>query len=491
MAESYAELVGGLGGSVRYRALRYRARDLAPDLAPELRVDGRRAKLHDISLTGAAYSPSEPELPEVGSKLPVTLMLGEKAAFRSEAEVVRSEARPGRSKVAVRFLDRLLEVGELRRLHDRLDFDAAVAKGLDAYGAVGRDYRGICAEAALFLQHWRRVLDARERQLRGSGARADGELEAMERSAEAVMRPEWERIRTEGNRRAMELLDAPEALLAAKRMTETLVTPHLRPSPFLWRCYEKPLGYPGDYVAMGWMYDRPRLAESVFGRILDQLGLDERLAATVPARKELLARYLSGTVAQAAPAEGARILSLGAGPAREIEDYLEAARGLPRVVFTLVDQDEGALAHAHERLRRAALAHGDAVEVHCRYLSFRQLFSNPEMIAELSGQDLVYSAGLFDYLPEPIARQLIARCIGLLRSGGRLAVGNAAEDPQVRWVPEFVLDWHMLYRTEAQMRDLASDLGDEVEVRYEPDPSGAWHFLTVQRCGGVAAPERR
>ena len=56
MTESYSELVGGLGRSVRYRARRYRARDLGPDLEAELRVDGRLVKLRDVSLTGAAFS---------------------------------------------------------------------------------------------------------------------------------------------------------------------------------------------------------------------------------------------------------------------------------------------------------------------------------------------------------------------------------------------------------------------------------------------------
>ena len=150
------------------------------------------------------------------------------------------------------------------------------------------------------------------------------------------------------------------------------------------------------------------------------------------------------------------------------------------MVFALVDQDEGALAHAHARLRRAALHHGDRVDIQCRYLSFRQLFSNPELMAELSGQDLVYSAGLFDYLPEPVAGELLRCCAGLLRAGGRVAVGNAAEDPQVRWVPELVLDWHMIYRTEAQLRALAPELDGPYRVGCERDPSGAWHFLTLE-----------
>ena len=50
-----------------------------------------------------------------------------------------------------------------------------------------------------------------------------------------------------------------------------------------------------------------------------------------------------------------RLASVGAGPARELEEYLSEAEPKVPLVISLVDQDEDALAFASERLRRVAL----------------------------------------------------------------------------------------------------------------------------------------
>jgi hypothetical protein len=60
-----------------------------------------------------------------------------------------------------------------------------------------------------------------------------------------------------------------------------------------------------------------------------------------------------------------------------------------------------------------------------------------------------------------------------------LVVGNAAAAPDVRWVPEFVLDWTMVYRTEADLHALARDFADRAQIEMECDDSAAWLFLVA------------
>jgi hypothetical protein len=67
----------------------------------------------------------------------------------------------------------------------------------------------------------------------------------------------------------------------------------------------------------------------------------------------------------------------------------------------------------------------------------------------------------------------------LLRKGGRLVVGNAAAGPGVRWMPEFVLDWTMIYRTEPELLDLARDFADRAQIEIDSDDSAAWLFLVA------------
>ena len=92
---------------------------------------------------------------------------------------------------------------------------------------------------------------------------------------------------------------------------------------------------------------------------------------------------------------------------------------------------------------------------------------------------MIYTAGLFDYLNEKVGRTLMNGCFGLLREGGRLVVGNAAAGPDVRWMPEFVLDWTMVYRTESELRGLARDIDPRSRIEIDSDESAAWLFLVA------------
>lgn len=73
-----------------------------------------------------------------------------------------------------------------------------------------------------------------------------------------------------------------------------------------------------------------------------------------------------------------------------------------------------------------------------------------------SHYDLVYAAGLFDYLPQRTAQRLVEAMFRLLRPGGELLVTNfVPEVPDVGYM-ECVMDWHLIYRTPEDMLNLAA-----------------------------------
>jgi trans-aconitate methyltransferase len=233
------------------------------------------------------------------------------------------------------------------------------------------------------------------------------------------------------------------------------------------------------------MYEDVMRGESIFARVMHQLGREERLAATVRDRKNFLVRELLAEMERqrAGPNSEIRVANIGSGPAREIEEFLLKVRLEKRLHVTLVDQDQGALEFAHERLRRAALPHGDRVEIRCLFVSFKHLLANAELVDEVREQDLIYTAGFFDYLPNPVASVLLTRLVSLLRERGRLLVGNAVDATHVKWVPSFVLDWEMIYRTPDEMRALAEPVAGQCLLDIDFDGSAAWQFLSAQRIG--------
>jgi SAM-dependent methyltransferase len=370
----------------------------------------------------------------------------------------------------------------LQSLGQDVLFRDALSQGAATYSAVPDGYRRALSEVLIVLSHWRRLLRQREQELSTSTTQAqETGIRELEELAEEQIRRDWSRVHFVANSEAAAAYQSREAFLASKRLTELLVTPILMGAPIWRRGYEKPRGYPGDFELMNFMYDDARLGASTFDRVMHQLGREERLAATVRNRKD----YLIGHIRETARTTSGRgdpthVMNIGVGPARELEEFLSKEDLHGPLTISIVDQDESALAFAQEKIRRASLRHRDRVSLRCRHVSFKQLLTHPELIKEVRGQDLIYSAGLFDYLSEGVAQTLVANLVELLKQDGRLLIGNAADDDAVKWVPEFVLDWRLIYRTPDDMLRLAANVSEVSKLEVQHDSSRAWNFLVVR-----------
>jgi trans-aconitate methyltransferase len=82
--------------------------------------------------------------------------------------------------------------------------------------------------------------------------------------------------------------------------------------------------------------------------------------------------------------------------------------------------------------------------------------------------DLIYSAGLFDYLPAKTASGLLDRLLGMLAPSGRLIVGNYAPENYGRGYMEGMMGWSLLYRSEADLEALLQPKGEYRVYRDEP-----------------------
>jgi len=487
MNHAYEDLSGGVGRSAYFRARRYRARAVMNQLAPEVLLGDVSVSLYDFSSTGLAVRvPEMPKQIALGTIVPLSLRLNRVSAFSGHGQVVRAQGGTRWMTLGVKLLDGVLDPAELKTTHDRLVMEEAVARGASHFLSVSPQYRQLCGDAAFFLNYWR--LNLGHLETGGTGGISGQLASEIEGAAEKRMREEWGLLRARGNELTGSLSSDDPTFVATKRYTEILLTPLTLGAPIWKRAYEKPLGYPGDYELMTYMYDDVRRGETAFDRVLHQLGREERLAATVPSRKNLLLRVIQETVRKGKEkgVDRVNLLSIGAGPAREIEEFLvSSAEAGPPLLVSLIDQDEEALSYACERMQRALLRSKQRVEIRPRYIAFNQLLARGDLLEELRGQDLIYSAGLVDYLSDRVAQGLLALCYELLAPYGLLLLGNALVAPDVRWVPEFILDWHMIYRSEAELRTIGSVLSGGAKVSTKADQSSAWCFLSVEKPPSV------
>lgn len=477
----YEDLSGGTGRNVYYRPQRYRAETLFGSTRPTVRVGELDGELVDLSVSGMALKMRSGKL-RSDAPLPVELWFNEEKAFSAHAEVVRIDRARGR--VALRFIDSVPHIASLRALAADKQARAAIRQGSAIYDRVPAEYHAAVYGAVRFLSHWQAFLKDREEEIRRL---AEGEqqsrIDELERLAEERMRREWRAVHGRANEAAERVLTAPDLVTPSKRLTELLVTPLLLTAPIWRQAFLKPLGYPGDFQFMNCIYDGARAGDSVYARIMHQLGREEVLAATVLDRCQFLIREIRHTIEQtlARRASQVRICSIGAGPARELEAVLLAGNVPAKLSVWLVDQDENALGFAYERLRRASRSCGADLEINCRFISFHQMLRDSALMREMGGQDLIYSAGLCDYLRQEVAQRLVTDLVPLLSAQGHLLIGNAALAAGIRWVPEFVLDWRLRYRSESEMKDLGAKLSPELKREVLRDDSGVWLFLSVRR----------
>jgi extracellular factor (EF) 3-hydroxypalmitic acid methyl ester biosynthesis protein len=95
--------------------------------------------------------------------------------------------------------------------------------------------------------------------------------------------------------------------------------------------------------------------------------------------------------------------------------------------------------------------------------------------------DFVYCAGLFDYLPDRVCKDLMNIFYGMLAPGGMLVATNVDKSNPIRHMLDFVLGWHLIYRDGRQMLALKPDDASAENVAVCSDPTGVNVFLEVRK----------
>lgn len=254
-------------------------------------------------------------------------------------------------------------------------------------------------------------------------------------------------------------------------------------SPFFHHSFTKPRGYPGDFETIEIIYDCCPAGEDLPGLVFDDYYLHARPAQAVRNRLAYLVERLGAEVGQrsAGGHRPVRLLSLGCGPARELALLAQRPEFAAVADVTCLDMDPAALACARQHIdgRLDGQVHF-VCDNALRYARSAQRPAEPF--------DVIYAAGLFDYLSPDLASRLVEDCYGLLAPGGVLIVGNFSLEthPSDRVLIDWLLDWHLLYRNEADYRAIfARTSFGPVSLHFEYEPLRA-NLFVVAPCKPVA-----
>lgn len=216
--------------------------------------------------------------------------------------------------------------------------------------------------------------------------------------------------------------------------------------PYTWRAFHKPRGYAGDAVMLDHVYrGEPPESTTALGRAIFAATTRSPMGLSVRYRRVLLRSCIDDVVSAIG---GGRILSVASGHCRELEGSLVASAAFSGE-FVALDQDPLSCAEV------AACTAGQRVRVVEQ--GVRELVARGG--TALGQFDLIYSAGLYDYLPDTLARRLSERLLSMLTPGGRLLLANFVPTGSGRGYMELFMDWKLIVRNEAALRELGTTAG--------------------------------
>jgi extracellular factor (EF) 3-hydroxypalmitic acid methyl ester biosynthesis protein len=434
----------------------------------------RRALVMEI------YNPySIVQVSEVLSAL--TVRSGDKSIYKGKAVVVSLVNTGLMAVVSVSLTDEWSEFNAIQGDLSRVGQEAhRFVEEWEARFRINRSYQVIISEFRAFLSEaskWADQADMSEVLPRD----ADGRIreDVFYDLAEPIMRKGGEYLtwlEEEGKKIPV------EESVAHSSFAQTALHPLLLRAPFVYRTFVKPLGYAGDYEMVNQILADPRQGNSTYFQIVNAFFLRAAVAQAHRNRIDILVGYLN-QAAERARTEGRQIavLNVGCGPAIEIRRFI-AEHSQPELLsFTLLDFSQPTIDYTRARIDEVCAREGKKSEVEFVNESVHDLLkraSRRDGALEQTTFDLVYCAGLFDYLSDKVCARLLQYFASRTREGGTVLVTNVHSSNPQKIPMEHLLDWHLIYRDEAQLESLLPTA--RAKSRLYTDATGANIFAEFE-----------
>jgi extracellular factor (EF) 3-hydroxypalmitic acid methyl ester biosynthesis protein len=230
-------------------------------------------------------------------------------------------------------------------------------------------------------------------------------------------------------------------------------------SPFAHRTYHKPIGYAGDYEMMNMIHRNQPEGRSLYEKLIHLLLVSQWPAKSVRNRIAHLGENLVNETARLARAgKTSRILNVGCGPAWEIQNFLRETQLSNQADFTLIDFNEETLLHAGQKLVEVKRQFSRQTQIRTQQISVYELLKRTQRRSKDAEKfDLIYCAGLFDYLAPDTCRALMELWFDSLSPGGLMLIANMTDTKPFRYFIEFILDWQLIYRNSAEILSLVPE----------------------------------
>ena len=475
----YQDLPSAQGAAIRFRAPRKPAEKIFSGRLPSVHIGDVDARLVDASFSGLAVVASDTKAAKipVGSRQPIRLEIAGQTIFSGHCRVAREQPDRLGKKFGLALEGALFPEDEIRRRYAMAQLDARLtqnpAENLDL---VPSEYRLFCDELLVKLRYYQKIMTSFEQ----ANPTADEQASALAKAEETLIAA-WPAIAERGNALIDSIASQGRAVKkAVKEYTETVLTPEFLGSPLCVQGYTKPLGYPGDFKVMQYVYDNQALGNTLFDKLAHRFAVftGEHLHD----RLRLVGNAVIKHTTTYSKDKALHIVDVGCGMAWELRPLIESETLPKNSIMTFVDQERQVLEDLQKSFAGTLTKNNRPdIAVDIVQASFVELFDPTSALAQLPRQNIVCSLGLIDYLTENRARGFVTALYDKLTPGGLLVVTNIRQHPaRLEWVLGYVFDWEMYYRTEEQMHAIAADaVGAAVDVC--TDASGHVYIMMLRR----------
>ncbi len=321
------------------------------------------------------------------------------------------------------------------------------------------EFKVVVADMQTFLADLRLWLEQVDLEIRSGPA---GDVAAMEHDTAHELGQEMVPAFDAMHERLEDLSDRIEEEYQPvhQNFSKRQLHPLVMCSPFASRTFHKPLGYAGDYEMVNMIVRDPYEGASLFAKVVNLWFLSQWPAKAHRNRivylKERLAEESLRALRRGKPM---RVLNLGCGPAREIQEFLMEQDSCDVAQFSLLDFNEETIAHTKHVLDELKRQYCRRTTIQIQKKSVHQVLrdGSKPVVGEEGKYDYIYCAGLFDYLSDRTCKQLMNIFYDWLAPGGLLVATNVDDCKPFRHMLEFVLDWHLIYRDTKKGATLVPD----------------------------------
>jgi len=454
MSAKKKAMLEGSSNGIKIRADRLSPAQERLELAAK--INSRHLQIVNLSESGVALKGDIESRP--GDQVDVVITLSkDKPLYDGKGQIRWVETTEENTTLGVSFTTDVLE----RDIVDALDTFSALGNELlkkkEAHLSLPSEYREFISDYKNFLRELKASLDEMEEKLRAESLESK---KSYSFAFETLFMPKFVAEIHSFNRR----LDSIAQKFQEKKtrkiaidMFQKEIAPFLTAAPFIHRALLKPLGHAGDYEMMNQIYRNRSEGKTFFEKIIHRAGVNESSSLSVRYRRTFLKEKIKSLLKKNSEI---RVASIACGPAKEVVDLIAELdeQEINRITFVLVDQEPEALLNAKREILSECLRKEKSVRIDFVPHDIRGIIEGtlPDSLAD-GNFDLIYSAGLFDYLLEGPAKLLAMNLLDLIKTNGQLLIGNFHPDNPTKTISEFTANWRLFHRTEEDMLRLVPD----------------------------------